>query len=111
MSKEVKVVVETTVVVPDYAEIVRFIDADGVDTSCVKVAGRLALPAIHWFEYITADASGRARAGNGHDGEMRPRPISMVELPGDFCDENLRQWEFARYELKEVQGPEGHSAS
>ena len=63
MSKEIRVLIEATVVVPDDAEIVRFVDADGVDTSCVKVAGVLALPAIYWLEYVPADASGRARAG------------------------------------------------
>ena len=97
----------TGAVVPDDAEIVRFVDADGVDTSCVKVAGVLALPAIYWLEYVPADASGRARAGNGHDGELRPRPVSMEQLPEEFCQEHLQQTEFARYELIEV----GDSAS
>jgi len=57
MSKKIRVVVKTTLELPDKAEVIRFKDESGTTMDHIKFLGKLFCPDIRWLQYETTDLS------------------------------------------------------
>jgi len=55
MPKKIRVVVKTTLELPDKAEIFPFTDESGSTTDHIKFLGKLFCPDIRWLQYYTSD--------------------------------------------------------
>lgn len=53
MPKTIKVVVTVTLELPDWAEVIRFKDEEGVESDHIKFAGMIIRPDIGWMQYMS----------------------------------------------------------
>ncbi|MBL9188291.1 MAG: hypothetical protein JNK23_12470 [Opitutaceae bacterium] len=102
MSKIIKVVVTTEVIVPDSAEIVRIKDDDNIEAEYIRVAGKLAIPMIHWSEYVSV-ARREEEIQKVFDETGVKLGMSFEDIVDDeFLEEYLKEPEFPKHYLEET---------
>ncbi|MCR6657741.1 MAG: hypothetical protein NVV63_18475 [Opitutus sp.] len=101
MGKIIKVYISTEVIVPENAEIMRVKDDDGIEVDYIRVAGKLAMPMIHWVEYVSAARREKEiqkmKEDTGVDTGM-----GFEDIDGDFCEDYLKEPEFPKHYFEET---------